>query len=77
VQVCHIDTNTHTHQCPCIHTHVHTYTGGSPCTAMVFVWCAIADGDAAYTLVQVALNDCLILVLYAPTLFLLLGATGV
>lgn len=51
--------------------------GGSPCTAMVFVWSALAHGDPSYTLVQVAVNDLIILVLYAPTLYLLLGATDI
>ena len=51
--------------------------GGSPCTAMVFVWSALTHGDAAYTLAQVAVNDAVLLVLYAPTLFLLLGATDI
>lgn len=51
--------------------------GGSPCTAMVFVWSALVNGSASYTLVQVAINDALILVLYAPTLFLLLDATDI
>eukprot|EP00808_Paulinella_micropora_P031921 g7585.t1 len=51
--------------------------GGSPCTAMVFVWSSLVDGDAAYTLVQVAVNDALIFILYVPTLFLLLGIDGI
>lgn len=40
--------------------------GAAPCTAMVFVWSYLSGGDAAYTLVQVAINDLVILVLYAP-----------
>lgn len=51
--------------------------GGSPCTAMVFVWSALSHGNAPYTLVQVVVNDAILLVLYAPTLFLLLGATRI
>ncbi|KNC54220.1 arsenical-resistance membrane protein [Thecamonas trahens ATCC 50062] len=51
--------------------------GGSPCTAMVFTWSVLARGDGAYTLVQVALNDALIFVLYAPTMFLLLSASDI
>lgn len=51
--------------------------GGSPCTAMVFVWSQLANGDALYTLVQVAVNDLILLVLYVPTVALLIGATGV
>jgi ACR3 family arsenite transporter len=47
--------------------------GGSPCTAMVFVWSALVRGNA----VQVSVNDLLLLGLYAPTLFLLLHATSI
>jgi len=43
----------------------------APCTAMVFVWSYLTDGDAAYTLVQVSLNDLIMLVLFAPTVGLL------
>ncbi|MBI4423440.1 MAG: arsenical-resistance protein, partial [Elusimicrobia bacterium] len=38
----------------------------APCTAMVFVWSYLVDGDPAYTLVQVALNDLVMLVAFAP-----------
>jgi ACR3 family arsenite transporter len=51
--------------------------GGSPCTAMVFVWSQLARGDAAYTLVQVALNDIVLLILYVPTIVLLLGLSDI
>jgi ACR3 family arsenite transporter len=51
--------------------------GGSPCTAMVFVWSLLCRGDAAYTLVQVAVNDILIFVFYIPTLMLLLQVTNI
>jgi ACR3 family arsenite transporter len=51
--------------------------GGSPCTAMVFVWSNLVHGHAAYTLIQVAINDLLVLVLYVPTLYLLLDLSGV
>ncbi|EDQ91878.1 uncharacterized protein MONBRDRAFT_5977 [Monosiga brevicollis MX1] len=51
--------------------------GGSPCTAMVFVWSALVSGDAAYTLVQVAVNDILIFILYIPTMMLLLQASSI
>lgn len=51
--------------------------GGSPCTAMVFVWSYLVHGDAAYTLVQVVVNDLLIFVLYVPTLMMLLETTDV
>ncbi|MGE5561379.1 MAG: ACR3 family arsenite efflux transporter [Chloroflexota bacterium] len=47
--------------------------GAAPCTAMVFVWSYLADGDAAHTLVQVAINDLIILVLYAPIVMWELG----
>jgi ACR3 family arsenite transporter len=43
----------------------------APCTAMVFVWSSLTDGDPAYTLVQVAVNDLLMLVLFAPIVALL------
>ena len=51
--------------------------GAAPCTAMVFVWSYLTKGDAAYTLVQVAVNDLIILVAYAPIVALLLGVGGV
>lgn len=51
--------------------------GAAPCTAMVFVWSYLADGDPAYTLVQVAVNDLIILVAYVPIVSLLLGVGGV
>ena len=38
----------------------------APCTAMVFVWSYLTDGDPAYTLVQVSLNDLIMLILFAP-----------
>jgi ACR3 family arsenite transporter len=47
--------------------------GAAPCTAMVFVWSYLTDGDAAYTLVQVALNDLIMLFAFAPIVLLLLG----
>ena len=50
---------------------------GAPCTAMVFVWSALLGGDAAYTLVQVATNDLLMLALYVPTACLLIGASNI
>lgn len=43
----------------------------APCTAMVFVWSYLTDGDPAYTLVQVSLNDLIMLVLFAPIVGLL------
>lgn len=51
--------------------------GGSPCTAMVFVWSSLAHGDATYTLAQVALNDVVLLILYVPTAIFLLGLSDV
>jgi ACR3 family arsenite transporter len=49
----------------------------APCTAMVFVWSYLADGDPAYTLVQVSVNDLLMLVLFAPIVrFLVSGASS-
>ncbi len=51
--------------------------GAAPCTAMVFVWSHLTKGDAAYTLVQVAVNDLLILVAFAPIVAFLLGVGGI
>lgn len=51
--------------------------GAAPCTAMVFVWSHLTKGDAAYTLVQVALNDLIILVAFVPIVGLLLGIGGI
>jgi arsenite transporter len=49
----------------------------APCTAMVFVWSYLTDGDPAYTLVQVSVNDLLMLVLFAPIVtFLVSGASN-
>ncbi len=49
----------------------------APCTAMVFVWSYLTNGDPAYTLVQVSLNDLIMLVLFAPIVgFLVAGASG-
>ncbi len=39
---------------------------------MVFVWSSLVNGHAAFTLIQVAINDLLVLALYVPTLYLLL-----
>lgn len=50
--------------------------GAAPCTAMVFVWSYLVDGDAGYTLVQVAVNDLLMLVLFAPIVGILVGVAG-
>ncbi len=49
----------------------------APCTAMVFVWSYLTDGDPAYTLVQVSVNDLLMLVFFAPIVgFLVSGASA-
>jgi len=49
----------------------------APCTAMVFVWSYLTDGDPAYTLVQVAVNDLIMLVLFAPIVMFLLGVSDI
>lgn len=51
--------------------------GAAPCTAMVFVWSHLTKGNPAYTLVQVAINDLVILVAFIPIVTLLLGITGI
>ncbi len=48
----------------------------APCTAMVFVWSYLTDGDPAYTLVQVTVNDLLMLGLFAPIIGLLVSGTS-
>ena len=51
--------------------------GAAPCTAMVFVWSHLTKGDPAYTVVQVATNDLIILVAFTPIVAFLLGVSGV
>lgn len=51
--------------------------GAAPCTAMVFVWSYLTKGNAAYTVVQVATNDLIILVAFTPIVAFLLGVGGV
>jgi len=51
--------------------------GAAPCTAMVFVWSYLTKGDSGYTLVQVAVNDLIILVAFAPIVAFLLGVSDV
>lgn len=51
--------------------------GAAPCTAMVFVWSYLTDGDPNYTLVQVSVNDLFILIAFVPIVGLLLGITDV
>ncbi len=48
----------------------------APCTAMVFVWSYLTDGDPAYTLVQVSLNDLLMLLFFAPIVSLLVNGAS-
>jgi ACR3 family arsenite transporter len=48
----------------------------APCTAMVFVWSHLTDGDPAYTLVQVSINDLIMLVLFAPIVRLLVSGAS-
>jgi len=51
--------------------------GAAPCTAMVFVWSHLTKGDPSYTLVQVAVNDLIILIAFAPIVAFLLGVGDV
>jgi ACR3 family arsenite transporter len=59
------------------------YTAGliilaaAPCTAMVFVWSYLTDGDPVYTLVQVAVNDLIMLIAFAPIVMFLCGVANV
>lgn len=48
----------------------------APCTAMVFVWSYLTDGDPAYTLIQVAVNDVIMLFAFAPIIGLLVNGTA-
>ncbi|MDP3452193.1 MAG: ACR3 family arsenite efflux transporter [Bacteroidales bacterium] len=51
--------------------------GAAPCTAMVFVWSHLTKGNPAYTLIQVAVNDLIILVAFIPIVTFLLGVSGI
>lgn len=51
--------------------------GAAPCTAMVFVWSHLTKGNPAYTVVQVATNDLIILIAFTPIVAFLLGISGV
>lgn len=51
--------------------------GVAPCTAMVFVWSQLTDGDANYTLVQVSVNDLIMVFAFAPIAAFLLGVTDI
>jgi arsenite transporter len=59
------------------------YTAGliilaaAPCTAMVFVWSYLTDGDGPYTLAQVAINDLIMIFAFAPIVAILVGISGV
>lgn len=51
--------------------------GAAPCTAMVFVWSQLTKGNPAYTIVQVATNDLIILIAFVPIVKFLLGVSDV
>lgn len=51
--------------------------GAAPCTAMVFVWSHLTKGDPAYTVVQVAVNDLILLFAFTPIVAFLLGVSNV
>lgn len=51
--------------------------GAAPCTAMVFVWSHLTKGDPAYTVVQVAVNDIILLVAFTPIVAFLLGVSNI
>lgn len=51
--------------------------GAAPCTAMVFVWSTLTNGNPAYTVVQVATNDLIILLAFVPIVKILLGVSNV
>ena len=51
--------------------------GVAPCTAMVFVWSNLTDGDPNYTLLQVSINDLIMIFAFAPLAALLLGITKI
>jgi ACR3 family arsenite transporter len=62
---------------------ISSYTAGlillaaAPCTAMVFVWSNLVDGEPHFTLTQVALNDTIMVVAFAPIVGLLLGLSSI
>jgi ACR3 family arsenite transporter len=62
---------------------IDSYIGGlillaaAPCTAMVFVWSRLTDGDPLFTLSQVALNDTIMVFAFAPLVALLLGLSSI
>jgi arsenite transporter len=51
--------------------------GAAPCTAMVFVWSNLSDGEPDFTLTQVALNDTIMVFAFAPIVGLLLGISAI
>lgn len=51
--------------------------GAAPCTAMVFVWSNLTRGDAPFTLTQVALNDAVMVLAFAPIVAILLGVSSI
>lgn len=51
--------------------------GAAPCTAMVFVWSSLTKGNPAYTVVQVATNDLIILIAFVPIVKFLLGVSNI
>lgn len=51
--------------------------GVAPCTAMVFVWSRLTNGDASYTLVQVSVNDIIMIFAFAPIAAFLLGVSNI
>jgi len=51
--------------------------GVAPCTAMVFVWSQLTEGDPNYTLVQVSVNDIIMIFAFAPLAAFLLGVTDI
>lgn len=51
--------------------------GAAPCTAMVFVWSSLTKGDPAYTVVQVATNDIIIMIAFVPIVKYLLGVSNI
>jgi arsenite transporter len=51
--------------------------GAAPCTAMVFVWSNLVDGEPNFTLSQVALNDAVMVFAFAPIVALLLGVSAI
>lgn len=64
-------------------TEIDSYIAGlillaaAPCTAMVFVWSRLTDGDPYFTLSQVALNDLIMVFAFAPIVALLLGVSSI